>query len=794
MKKSVAHRTGDFLLMLPTTVALTYALLVAFIVPVWQRTNILYLTLAAAAMLGVLSLCFYGRRSTAVTLALTGALSAAAGVYVLLNHRIIRLPGVEAFIPYLLGLITLAVSLTVFCTARSRAGTALLFAGGSAAFCALWLMGYDVSIPAYTVFLACTVVIFFRRQYLRAARRFRDVDAGGFPVTAAAAVISAAALLFASLTYALTDRLLPVNLNGSRNILMASLQNGIRPAGYSGTGTAQLGGPIKPDNTPVLKVRADHPFYLKGCTYDEYTGSSWVRTSRVQAETNSCLIVNGQTVYLDTWMPGFAYVNDPDAFQSLAPMDAKAYEDYYQNRSGGVRIRTADVTVLSDVASLFEPLKYFIQGTRMTGGANAGLGMATPQVTIHSASGYTHTVAVYGSGTADYMCTSLVPKGSSYTVTYPEFDISSAGFRAAATAGSDDYLQMVQYISSYYRNTMFHDMIISYNSTTLQRYTRLDATVTKRTRDLALSITKNCTNDYEKILAVKSYLSRGFRYTLSPDRVPGGRDFVDYFLFTGKAGYCVHFATAMTELLRAAGVPARYVEGFVSPSAADSGVYTVTENQAHAWVEVYSPMLGWYTVEATPGFGYLGANGGGAAAPVDSSPDSGDSDVTSADTSSQGPSVSQTTPSSASAPGMVPGADARPLLPFLPVLAAALILLTYGVKRAGRALCFRGLAARGRREQVLAMYAYFLTVLGRLGLRRRPDQTPGEFARSLHGRIDFAGFDFERITEIFVAARYGGAVPGEEDLRWMRDFYRVFAGCMRKYAGTPRYLLRYLTL
>ena len=54
-------------------------------------------------------------------------------------------------------------------------------------------------------------------------------------------------------------------------------------------------------------------------------------------------------------------------------------------------------------------------------------------------------------------------------------------------------------------------------------------------------------------------------YTLTPGRPPAGRDFVEYFLFENKEGYCVHFATTVTVLLRAAGVPARYAEGYVIP-------------------------------------------------------------------------------------------------------------------------------------------------------------------------------------------------------------------------------------
>lgn len=93
-------------------------------------------------------------------------------------------------------------------------------------------------------------------------------------------------------------------------------------------------------------------------------------------------------------------------------------------------------------------------------------------------------------------------------------------------------------------------------------------------------------------------------YTLSPGLTPEGRDFVEYFLFENHKGYCVHFASATAALLRAAGVPARYVEGYaVSPD--DFKGYdqwaNIPDSRSHAWVEIYLSAVGWVPVESTPG-------------------------------------------------------------------------------------------------------------------------------------------------------------------------------------------------
>lgn len=82
-----------------------------------------------------------------------------------------------------------------------------------------------------------------------------------------------------------------------------------------------------------------------------------------------------------------------------------------------------------------------------------------------------------------------------------------------------------------------------------------------------------------------------------PDQEP---DFAVWFLEQSDTGYCVHFATAAVVLLRAAGVPARYVTGYKTETAAGEEV-VVTTLQAHAWAEYFDPGMGnWVVLEATP--------------------------------------------------------------------------------------------------------------------------------------------------------------------------------------------------
>ncbi len=90
------------------------------------------------------------------------------------------------------------------------------------------------------------------------------------------------------------------------------------------------------------------------------------------------------------------------------------------------------------------------------------------------------------------------------------------------------------------------------------------------------------------------------RYDLKTKKMPSDTgDFAQWFYEQSETGYCVHFATAAAVLLRAAGIPARYVTGYlVNVSAGE--LTAVYEKNAHAWVEYWLPGVGWVPLEATP--------------------------------------------------------------------------------------------------------------------------------------------------------------------------------------------------
>jgi hypothetical protein len=114
-----------------------------------------------------------------------------------------------------------------------------------------------------------------------------------------------------------------------------------------------------------------------------------------------------------------------------------------------------------------------------------------------------------------------------------------------------------------------------------------------------------------KLYFIRNWLRENCEYDISVGKVPEGEDFVNYFLNETRQGSCSHFASAATLLCRSAGIPARYVEGYVLkpkdfPSGMPSGEtasVNVTDTRAHAWVEVYIDDFGWYPYEFTSGYG-----------------------------------------------------------------------------------------------------------------------------------------------------------------------------------------------
>ncbi|MFS1513582.1 transglutaminase domain-containing protein [Chengkuizengella sp. SCS-71B] len=156
----------------------------------------------------------------------------------------------------------------------------------------------------------------------------------------------------------------------------------------------------------------------------------------------------------------------------------------------------------------------------------------------------------------------------------------------------------------------------------MNEYIQLPDTLPERVKDLALQITVDENNDYDKVKKIETYLSERYPYNNKPDLTKGqSEDFVDRFLFEIQEGYCDYYSTAMVVMTRSLGIPARWVKGY-TPGEDDSEevdsfimnqlrqqnlddfklTYTVLNSNAHSWVEVYFDGYGWIPFEPTAGF------------------------------------------------------------------------------------------------------------------------------------------------------------------------------------------------
>lgn len=296
-----------------------------------------------------------------------------------------------------------------------------------------------------------------------------------------------------------------------------------------------------------------------------------------------------------------------------------------------------------------------------------------------------------------------------------------------------------------------------------RRDTRLDPRSNPRAREHAARLRAAVTSDREYIASVlRIFREQEFFYTLSP---PGlNRDSVDEFLFETRSGFCGHYASAFTLLMRAAGIPARVVTGYQGGELNRyAGYYIVRQSDAHAWSEVWLEGSGWVRVDPT-------------AAVAPERIEGGLIDALGADE----PIADRFLRRSAVLAELRFAWDAlntvwREQIVDFGSRSQTVMLEWLGVEdpdwRALTALLAAGLALfaltivvqlrramRGRQDDpVLRLYRRFCRKLERRGIRRDAHEGPLDFARRVaRERPELAGAS-QAITDLYLALRYGAA-------------------------------------
>lgn len=253
------------------------------------------------------------------------------------------------------------------------------------------------------------------------------------------------------------------------------------------------------------------------------------------------------------------------------------------------------------------------------------------------------------------------------------------------------------------------------------------------------------TTPYDIAVAIQSYLSDGANFSYDPDVTDidcGGRGLVDCFIFS-RHGYCQHYASAMVMLLRRAGVPARYVEGYL-PGKRVNGMETITQGRTHAWVEAWFPGFGWVEFDPT---------GGGQGIPTELP---------------AGPSIAPETPAPSTTGLPVPTASDRdrrdepngagpvPLPPAsLGGIGPAIVLVILGIPLGIVVLAWWWRRRPVRSVEPDAVYRTVERTASRFGYPPRPTQTVYEYVGELADTLPVAAPELELVALAKVEATYG---------------------------------------
>ena len=346
-----------------------------------------------------------------------------------------------------------------------------------------------------------------------------------------------------------------------------------------GLNGGKLGGvdEVKYDNSEHLQITADltaivNGVYLKGYVGSVYTGNSWTGHSKEIDQLYESLMEKMS-------IRDSAYVNQLNQLRTIV--------EKYEMANGLLNIQSGEMLVEYKRANrryFYAP--YYTDYERMDNIAY--------QKDLYAV---------------------LDQKKKAYLLPYYYFDIPQAEIpnRIDRVIKSSEPLAAIdkEYTAD---EAMYRDFVY-------KAYTGLPDTGLERLKEECAPFA-DYENVFDKIAYVQSYLSYQAKYSLSPGKLPKGKDFVEYFLYENKEGYCAHFASAATLMLRAMGVPARYVEGYVVrpsdlfgntismveeiPTNENNGinkqcVVSVKDYNAHAWVEVYIDHYGWIPIEVTPG-------------------------------------------------------------------------------------------------------------------------------------------------------------------------------------------------
>lgn len=292
-------------------------------------------------------------------------------------------------------------------------------------------------------------------------------------------------------------------------------------------------------------------------------------------------------------------------------------------------------------------------------------------------------------------------------------------------------------------------------------------------RELAESIGAGLESDAERVRALERHLRRNGRYTdAPPDHGKEGASPVESFLLERTEGHCEYFASSMVVLARSIGIPARLVNGFAGGERNPiAGFVEVRQSDAHTWVEVHYGKAGWVRYDPTPPDLRLAGSSALSARDRLAALQSALEfwwfrNVIDFDRSRQAAALrgvwlawhAWRAPREQSPQGAADLSHRDRALPLRALGWGALALVAAG----GLAAAARAHAGR-RRSPVPGYYRAALRLVARRGPRREAAATARAHAAEVAQALGPApARAFARVTELYLAERFGGHAAGSE--------------------------------
>lgn len=661
-------------------------------------------------------------------------------------------------------ILIISISLCIYFFVIKKFNFYILLIGGVSIFAGQWMIEYFVIYFSFYIYLFFILICYLKYIYLRNIKGDKD-NLKGISISFVLYSITICGVVLIS-AYYLSERENPIELslinNKERNV-NRSIRNvfnnvndsyfNIKSTGFS-EDSSRLGGNVSIDNTIVMEVESpENGIYLKGAVRDRYTGYSWENNmARVAALGNINEIYDFNDDLFEL-LQGSKIISD----------EINVIEEGFEKKSVKItykKLGTKTIFIPSKVDNLIfkpeESLEVFADS----------YGILSSKNYLHK--NFEYTANLYKINKSNEEIYNLLRKSGRWLY--------------------DEYILDNSIIPSNNQD------IISFSETSTEiynKYLQLPSNLPQRVKNLAFEITSSANNDYDRAKAIEEYLYQNYEYTLEPGNTPEDRDFVDYFLFDLKKGYCTYYASAMTVLARSIGIPARYVEGYVLPRESSSdGVYKVRNKEAHAWVEVYFEGFGWMPFEPTATF-------------LEGLYDESEEEILNAENDEAEIVQNNTIEDNESTSNIIEEESSGNLKdkddnikekPVLFILSSILIIISLllwvlAVPYFKRRIIIYRLKKYPSKNRVIKIYKRFLRIFSLQGFKIKIGETPLQYAQRIDETLGFNEISFRSITDIFNKASYSNSPINDEEIQLIIDFYNTIPDHCKRKRGRVRYFI-----